>query len=155
MYWTNLRLRSWITALSVVRCHVTIMSQRQNGCPRNGEMQPSAGEVMCTVVWDRKVVILLDKLKEGRFRLGVWGKFFTEGMVRSWNRLPREAVDVSSLEVFQARVDGALGAWSRALFNGWQPCLWQQDWNWMLSEVSSNPRHCLILWWLPGTQTDH
>ena len=46
-------------------------------------MQPSAGEVMCTVVWDRKVVILLDKLKEGRFRLGVWGKFFTEGIVRS------------------------------------------------------------------------
>jgi len=30
-------------------------------------------------------------------------------VVRCWNRLPREVVDVLSLEVFKARVDGALG----------------------------------------------
>ena len=29
-------------------------------------------------------------------------------MVRHWNRLPREAVDAPSLEVFKARLDGAL-----------------------------------------------
>jgi len=29
--------------------------------------------------------------------------------VRCWNRLPREAVDAPSLEVFKARFDGALG----------------------------------------------
>jgi len=29
-------------------------------------------------------------------------------MVRHWNRLPREAVDAHSLEVFEARMDGAL-----------------------------------------------
>jgi len=30
-------------------------------------------------------------------------------VVRLWNRLPREAVDAPSLEVFRARLDGALG----------------------------------------------
>ena len=30
-------------------------------------------------------------------------------VVRHWNRLPGEVVDVPSLEVFNARLDGALG----------------------------------------------
>ncbi|KFZ57521.1 hypothetical protein N338_10989, partial [Podiceps cristatus] len=48
------------------------------------------------------------KLKEGRFRLGIRKKFFAMRVVRHWNRLPREAVDAPSLEVFRARLDGAL-----------------------------------------------
>ena len=30
--------------------------------------------------------------------------------MRCWNRLPRETVDAPSLEVFKARLDGALGS---------------------------------------------
>ncbi|KFQ89504.1 hypothetical protein N337_05345, partial [Phoenicopterus ruber ruber] len=47
-------------------------------------------------------------LKEGRFRLDIKKKFFTVRVVRHWNRLPREVADVPSLEVFRARLDGAL-----------------------------------------------
>ena len=48
------------------------------------------------------------KLKEGRFRIDVRQMFFTMGMVRHWNRLPREFVDAPPLEVFKASLDGAL-----------------------------------------------
>ena len=49
-------------------------------------------------------------MKEGRFRLDVRGTFFTMRVIRCWNRLPRQAVDALSLEVFKVRLDGALGS---------------------------------------------
>ena len=50
------------------------------------------------------------KLKDGRFRLDIRRKFFTMSMVRHWNTLLREAVDSPFLEVFKARLDGALSS---------------------------------------------
>ena len=41
--------------------------------------------------------------------MDVRGKFFAVRVVRCWHRLPREALDAPSLEVFKARLDGALG----------------------------------------------
>lgn len=49
-------------------------------------------------------------LKEGRFRLDVWKKSFTQRMMRDWNKLSRVIWGAPSLQAFKARLDGSLGS---------------------------------------------
>jgi len=54
------------------------------------------------------------KLRQGRVRLDIRRKFFTQRVVTHRNRWPKEAVDAPSLQAFKARLDvalGSLGCW--------------------------------------------
>lgn len=47
-------------------------------------------------------------LKKSRFTLDTRKKFFAVWVVRDWKRLPREVVDVPTLEVFEVRLVGVV-----------------------------------------------
>ncbi|KFW93106.1 hypothetical protein N336_05459, partial [Phalacrocorax carbo] len=49
------------------------------------------------------------KLLLGRFCSDTRGKFFTVRAVNHWNNLPREVVDLATLDTFRSRLDRLLG----------------------------------------------
>jgi len=55
----------------------------------------------------RQGVMVLN-LKENRFRLDIRRTFFTTRVVKHWNKVPREVVDVTSPETFKVRLDRSL-----------------------------------------------
>ena len=81
------------------------------------------------------------KLNEGGVRLDIGKKCFTMRVVRHWHRLPTEAVDAPSLEVFKVRLDGALSnliSWKMSLHTA-------GGWTGSSLKVPFNPNHSVSL----------
>lgn len=58
------------------------------------------------------------KLCRGRIRLNNKKYLFTGKVIKHWNRLPREAVESLSLELFRRCVDVVLGTWFSGVLIG-------------------------------------
>ena len=46
------------------------------------------------------------KVRGGKFKGDVWGKFFMQRVVGAWNALPEEVVEAGTLATFKRHLDG-------------------------------------------------
>ena len=80
------------------------------------------------------------KLKEGRLRLDVRGKFLTERVGRCWNSCPERLwMPRPSVEVLKARLDGALGSLGWYEMGRLVALCVVGGWSSTILEVPSNP----------------
>jgi len=77
-------------------------------CRFSAEQHVSTTLSICTYALHQGGIY--SKSRQGRFRLDIRRKFFTQRVVMHWNRLPKEVVDAPSLEALKARLDVALGS---------------------------------------------
>jgi len=68
-------------------------------------------ELLISSPWDPapgRVGMAQSCIPEGRFRPDMRKHLFTKGVLRPWNRLPRQVVDAPSLSVLKRPLDSAL-----------------------------------------------
>ena len=66
------------------------------------------GAELCSLGYRGRMPGNGSELRQGRFRLGMRRHFFTQRVVKPWNRLPGEVVGAPSLSGFKRHLDNAL-----------------------------------------------
>jgi len=86
------------------------------------------------------------KLKSGRFRLDVRGKFLHWEWWGAGTDCSERLLVPNSWRCLRPDWMRSWAIWSSTWTSDWQPCRWLGGWNLINLEVPSNPSHSMILW---------